>query len=106
MKVKFNRRIKPGYTVYEYDMDSLNYCTCLWFLYPIFATYAIVKELKYRLYHCLKVKGIMQTPEGGRMCLRDIEVVNRILKGRNNHGTKRAANKRKDNAQERKMPFL
>ena len=76
MKVNFNQCIKPGYTVYDYDTPAKQYCVCAWFLYPVFVLYAIVRELKYRFYHWLNVIGIMQTPEGGRMCFKDIRIKN------------------------------
>ena len=74
MKVNFNQRVKPGYTVYDYDMAMMQCRVCLWFLYPVGTLYAIVRELKYRFYHWLNVIGIMQTPEGGRMCFKGIRI--------------------------------
>jgi predicted MPP superfamily phosphohydrolase len=72
MKVGFNKPIKYGYTVYDYDMCSRSYHVCLWCFYPIFAAYAIAKELKHRLYTWLNKKGIMHTPECSVMTFSDL----------------------------------
>jgi hypothetical protein len=72
MRVGFNKPIKLGYVVYDYDMSSRSYYVCLWCFYPIFAAYAIAKELRLQFYGWLNRKGIMHTTTGNMARFSDI----------------------------------
>lgn len=61
-----------GYAVYKWEHQRLAYGACLWLAYPFFRIPVLLSELKYKLYLFFNRIGLMQTPEGNVMTIKDI----------------------------------